>query len=148
MVKLYQTKHGDRNDNPSEQGNCFQACLASIFEQKLDDTINISMIPSQHNVYLDDQPWFIAVNKWLEQFGLSCVYIEVKDGLCMTKVDSYYIGEFNIVGQRETHACVCRGYDLIHDPIKDPPYMLDHMNMVGMYLFVPGHKSTENTKRL
>ena len=61
MIPIHQTLFG------SKEGNCFQACLASIFELSLEE------VP--HVMLKDD--WEAALEDWLIQFDLYYILAEV-----------------------------------------------------------------------
>jgi len=50
MKKVYQTKYG------KNEGNCFQACVASLFEMSLEEVPNFC--------------WYEPIEKWYENFIL------------------------------------------------------------------------------
>lgn len=66
MIPVYQTEFG-------HQGNCFSACLASIFELPLET------IPNFHTLASDNKEWHAAVRKWLSQYGFSYLSLNLKD---------------------------------------------------------------------
>ena len=61
MIPVHQTLFG------SKEGNCFQACLASIFELPLDQVPHVML----------EEDWPKALDEWLAQFDLYAVQAEV-----------------------------------------------------------------------
>lgn len=61
MKPIYQTRFGH------EEGNCFQACLASILELPLDAVPDV-MQPA-------DDAWLLRLNQWLRPQGWTAILI-------------------------------------------------------------------------
>ena len=99
-----------------DEGNCFQACVASIFELPLNDVPNFCSL-------LGECDWFKSLNKWLEYRGFYCLHFELNrldpwrppgmfilGGLsprapkCVLNLDDY------------CHAVVAVGGVILHDP--------------------------------
>ena len=59
MIKIWQTQFGDGN------GNCFQACVASILELTLNE------VPHFCRDYGKDWVW--QTGKWLQKWGLNII---------------------------------------------------------------------------
>jgi len=93
-----------------EGGNCFAACLASIFELPLDEVPNAALIWR-----LDDEDagarGHKLIDDWLAEVGLAKAGLDVGD--CHDwRPEGNWIGSYDsprLPG--ETHAVVCRGYD-------------------------------------
>lgn len=62
MIPVDQTKFGD-------EGNCYQACLASILE------IGIDEVPT----FSSSSNWVREVQQWLEQRGLAMLHVNVPE---------------------------------------------------------------------
>lgn len=81
MIKVFQTKYG-------EEGNCFAACIASLFEVEIDD------IPFLAD-YKDWDEYLNTINSTLRnKFGVILLYGEFKDWYDYIKdnyIDSHYI---------------------------------------------------------
>lgn len=88
MIPVYQTRHGP-------EGNCFEACLASILE------IGIEQVPV-FSGWDDLRKWLTARN-WLLEFGRS-------DGHAIASVQTL----------RGIHAVVCLDGQIVHDPSPRP----------------------------
>lgn len=102
MIKHYQTKWG------KNKGNCFQYAVASILELNPDD------VPDFCNLYQDD--WHEQFVKWLNQFGLSSVSIQINN----TDVD-YCFKDCLLLMCVENddgvnHAAIYKNKELTHDP--------------------------------
>lgn len=63
MKPVYQTKHG------APEGNCFNACVASILECSLDD------LPDLHEIEQTGQNWLVGLNDALRPMGYGVVHI-------------------------------------------------------------------------
>ena len=102
MIKVYQTKFG-------MEGNCFNACLASILE------VSIDKFPD----FKDEGTWYSSYQKWLRMYHLD--FVMVADW--SKEQTSFLAHVFAIVGgtsPRElAHAVVYYKNELIHDPHPD-----------------------------
>jgi len=62
---VYQTRYGKNH------GNCFQAALASLFEEELES------VPDFCNIYsIETNEWYEEFIKWLNKKGLGCITIK------------------------------------------------------------------------
>jgi len=140
MIKVYQTKFGGSDLPMKEQGDCFQACLASILEIPYD--LAFSCVygddkPKKGELF-EKQPWYIDFLKWLEQFGLASIYLEWKPTApTVTALLGYHIAECKSSTLRngDTHAVVIHDGDLVHDP--NPKSKVSGDDLLGVYLLVP-----------
>lgn len=106
MQFLHQTKFGKEN------GNCFAACVASLFGRPIED------IPDFHEVRVQGN-WWVAFENWLETYGLLPVMFDdpLPDGF---PLDCYYIvGGISPRAPDMLHACIGYGGEIIHDPHPD-----------------------------
>ena len=94
-------------------GNCFEACIASILELKLEEVPDFS-------AYSEDQTWVKKLNKWLSKRGL--VYFEVNIDVSCTndffKSRNFYhilIGD-TVGGGKLKHAVVGNNGKMVYDP--------------------------------
>ena len=67
MFKVNQTCFGGKDAPLEQQGNCFQACVAMVLQIPLEEAFDSRNIQ-------DDGDWVGEFNKWLERYGLGCVY--------------------------------------------------------------------------
>ena len=103
MKPVSQTIFGTRN------GNCLQACLASILEIPLDQCTDVSESP--------DEFWFDDLNGWLFEYGYSAIVTPFSESLEYVSNELYSIGVGPVRGL--PHACVFRGTELVHDPFPE-----------------------------
>lgn len=108
MKKVFQTIKN------FEQGNCTQACIASLLEVELDDIPNF-MIGGPNN-YHDN------MNRWMDQCGLCLISFTIDD--IRTLDDSYCIAK--VLSPRSTdpddpkyHSVVWYRGEIVHDPNDD-----------------------------
>jgi hypothetical protein len=109
MKAVFQTRYG------KEHGNCFQACLASILEMKLDD------VPDFCNIVKDPfYQWQIETNKWLRQFGLAMVTVDhnFNDDICNGFIEDCYIIATGNNHDGVRHCVVWRNGEIVHNPNK------------------------------
>lgn len=101
MIPVTQTTFGEG------EGNCLQACLASILD------VNIERIPW----FGEDSSWTIRMNEWLFQFDIVAIQVDV-DGF--TIVDSNLLGYHIIAGPSPRgdywHSVVGYKGKMVHDP--------------------------------
>lgn len=107
MIKVYQTKFGN-------EGNCFAACIASLFETQIDT------IPFLNDYKDDWEEYLIALNCVLRkefQVIMHCIEYEVwQEWFKSNYKDSYLIviGDSNKKGFE--HAVVYKNEKLYHNP--------------------------------
>ena len=131
MFTVDQTRFGGANAPKEQQGNCFQACVATVLQLPLEEAFDCRGI--------QDEDWIGEFNKWLEQYGLGCIYVfhttehPIKSmgmkGLSIAELMSETLYE----GER--HVVVMRGhYEVFHDP---NPNAKKQGELQGVYIFVP-----------
>jgi len=102
MKPVMQTEMGRR-------GNCFSACLASLFE------LGIADVPNFYDVGGDDaDAWWAAVRDWLRPRGFGVMSLSITPAL-LTKFEGYFI----VCGQSARdleHATIWRDGAMVHDP--------------------------------
>lgn len=140
MIKINQTRFGGSDKIEDEQGDCFQACLASILEIPYDQAFSCvkGYDKPKREELLEKQPWYIDFNKWLERFGLASIYLEWKPTIpAITILLGYHIAEVksSTLGNEDTHAVVIHNGDLVHDP--NPNSKVTGDDLLGVYLLVP-----------
>jgi len=128
MQKVFQTRFGGVDAEPKEQGNCFQACIATILGIPLDDAFDCIPFPPRK--------WFPAFNRWLKQYNLGCIFLEAKDGEvpCTLLVGTHIAECASTMESNTNHAIVMREGRYIHDP---NVYANGRGKLMGVYLFVP-----------
>lgn len=116
MIPIKQTRFGGSKDKPEEQGNCFQAALASIFEIPLEEAFDAT------TPELTDETWFAAFKEWLRPRGLSCIFLDLRDvepGVqaywwCL---DGIHLGEVDsVVHEGDGHMVVVQNGEVVHNP--------------------------------
>jgi len=105
MKKVYQTKFGAR------EGNCLQACIASILELTLEE------VPDFCSEF-EGEKYYEQFVKWLNKKGLSALPVNVEDDLNRPN----YKGCYLIVGGKNSdgvmHAVIYKDGKLVHNPNK------------------------------
>ena len=112
MIKVSQTKFGGHGSPLEEQGNCFQACVASILEIPLEEAFDCRPYP--------DGTWFDKFNEWLKPYGLYCIafdHTKEKPVTC-TQVAGYAIMDCmsTTLYHGEHHVVVILNQKVVHDP--------------------------------
>lgn len=100
MKPVDQTKFG------FPEGNCFEACVASILE------IPIEAVPR----YPDESSWFEFYQDWIKQFGLTLIDIDGSSGV---KPQGYSIMSGMSPRGKFMHATVALDGEMVHDPHSD-----------------------------
>ena len=130
MKKIYQTCFGGKDAPLEQQGNCFQACVATVLQMPLEEAFDARQGT--------DDEWFDEFIKWLEQYGLGCIWLEstkenpARCSACCgihimeCKSDTLYQGE--------SHVVVINEGLLFHDP---NPHAKEQGDIQGVYIFVP-----------
>ena len=109
MKPVFQTRYG------KDEGNCYQACLASIMEMELDE------VPDFCNLYPERGHWQLEANIWLRQFGLATVTIAPQFG------DDYitaYLKDCFLIATGDNsngvrHCVIWKNGITVHNPNKD-----------------------------
>lgn len=109
MKEVDQTKTG-------KDGNCFQACIASMLDLSLEE------VPDFVNLYSADD-WLPECSKWLRKIGLGIVAIGIEDSESRDIADlyytGYYIGDLKQATRPWNHVVIMRKTDIVHDPMPD-----------------------------
>ena len=100
MKKVYQTTFG-------AEGNCENACLASIFELNIDDIPKFSL--------KSDEAWNRDLDKWLRSRDLYRIIIKNN---YLWVPSGYSIGVVSSCAQY-SHAVVCKDGKIVWDPSFD-----------------------------
>ena len=117
--------------NQTTRSNCFQACVAFVLQMPLEEAFN-------HEPYSDEE-WFIEFNKWLKQYGLGCIFVEMstEKPVSTTSFEGIHIAECmsETLYNGVRHAVVIHNhFELLHDPL---PNAKEQGEMQGVYIFVP-----------
>ena len=129
MKEIKQTWLGGLDAPKNGDGNCFQACVASILEIPLEGSFN-------HGLFSDGE-WFEKFNEWLVQYGLASIFIECSSDnpLGSTKLRGIHIAEMETAESLLKHAVVIDGDKILHDPMPYPSGK--EYTCCGIYFFVP-----------
>lgn len=102
-------------------GDCFRACVASIFELPCAEVPNFV----EHHQWGRDSAFLLAVNIWTAQFGMRYVRLEWPESE-KANVQKWIVprGYHVIMGPSPRfpdtkHACVGWGKSVVHDPHPD-----------------------------
>ena len=129
MKKIEQTWLGGVDAPTNGEGNCFQACVASILEIPMEGSFN-------HGLFSDEE-WFEKFNEWLNQYGLASIFIECNPDkpLNSTPLRGIHIAEMETAESLLKHAVVIDGDRIIHDPM--PCLSNKEYTCCGIYFFIP-----------
>ncbi len=105
MKKVYQTKFG------AEEGNCFQACVASVLEFALEEVPDFC-------TEFEGEKYYEQFVKWLNECGFSAIPINVDADLDRPN----YKGCYLVVGGKNKdnvmHSVIYKDGVLVHNPNK------------------------------
>jgi hypothetical protein len=138
MKKVYQTRFSGTDSPVSAQGNCFQACIASIFEIPLEEAFDCVPYFRKDDVGkpVDESLEFIELNKWLLKYGFQTIYIQAFPLPRMTTLRGFHLLEVEstTLKKGDTHMVVTHNGDIVHDPNANAKEI---GKVVGFYLIVP-----------
>lgn len=103
MKPIMQTAFGSN-------GNCFSACLASIFELPIENVPNFFKVAGH-----DETLWWAAVRDWLRPLGFGVMSLQLSDQSLLAAFEGWLI----VCGESSRgiqHATIWRNGKLIHDP--------------------------------
>ena len=131
MEPVFQTKFGGSEAPESEQGNCYAACLASIFEVGLED------VPDFTGTIMGGG-WFFVLQKWLKARNLSLLildvgtkFIDLPAGYSIASVKSH-----TLANPDDGHVVVLHNGQLVHDPQpKNAGMSWDEYEVTGYEVF-------------
>jgi len=139
MIKIFQTRFGGLDKPTNEQGNCFQACIASILEIPLKEAFDCTPYgPSEKGTPVEKDSWYVDFNKWLAERGLASIYLECSRVVpAVTQILGYHLAEVKSTTLKngESHCVVIHNGNLVHDPNPNSKANLDYV--FGVYLIVP-----------
>lgn len=124
MIPVMQTCYGPVD------GNCFEACLASVLECELGE------IPRQPDgLGTDLTSWFQELTEWLGWRGLGYVQVQMRHDQIAVYPTGDWIAMLDVPGHAFGHAVVCRGDKVIHDPDQRfGPGRADLQRLEGMFV--------------
>ncbi len=102
MKPVYQTKFGD-------EGNCLEACLASLLEIPIEDVPTLEPQPG------DTVHWIDKMNNFLRQYGITTMFFQ--PNLPVPKNTYYLISGISPRGL--DHATIGKNGVIVHDPHPD-----------------------------
>lgn len=129
MKPVFQTKFGGSDAPESEQGNCIQAAIASLFELKLEQAPDFTGC-------ITNGKWFLIFESWLKERNLELV-TAAKEGT-IPPTNSYYLQAVKSTTLKEGdgHIVVCKNGQVVHDP---NPRATTVGEFEELWLFVPIH---------
>ncbi len=128
MIPVYQTRFGGGDTPPAEQGNCWQAAVASVLDLPLDDAFD----QTKHD-WRDPVPWYDAWLKWLARYSLATVYVQGMGKV--TTPYGYHLADVDSVTiPGGLHIVVVKDGEVVHDP---NPHAETVGDIKGVHLFVP-----------
>lgn len=132
MIPVYQTKFGGSDDPIEEQGNCFQAALASVLEIPLEEAFD----PIREST---EDRWYFDFIKWLEKYNLSIIYIQSSPDkpVPVTTYEGYHIAftkSVSLPNPSDGHCVVMKDGEFVHDP---NPRNTRYGEEEGFLIFVP-----------
>lgn len=99
----------DQDKFGSPGGNCFSACVASLFE-----------IPLEEVPYFMDSPnWWDSFLEWLETRGWTALSLPLVDSSMVPPGLHILSGQSPRFTRRSLHAVVAKGRKIVHDPHPD-----------------------------
>ncbi len=110
MKKVYQTRFGGADSPECEQGNCMQACFASLFEIELNEAPDFTG-------GIVNGKWFLILERWLEKRNLELSFINVKGTIPPMK--GYYIQtakSTTLANPDDGHVVIFQNGKLVHNP--------------------------------
>lgn len=144
MKPVNQTTFGGWDKPQEERGDCFAACVASIFEIPLEAAFQLTEIADRNDV--DGDIWWAEFNAWLAPLGLGAMLINYEGApVPHTEMPGYYLATVNstTLAEGEGHHTVV-GFQgkVVHNPNpndsrnrSDPPEPL--YNVLDVILFIP-----------
>lgn len=112
-----------------EKGDCFRACLASIFE------FNIEKMPNFWELTQDSFEFWKLVNQWTSEFlGIKCILISINDETKFYIEDLLCIAIGKVERSGDEHAVVWKN-GMIHDPHPSRDGLYGDIN--NFVVFVP-----------
>jgi len=92
-------------------GNCFSACLASLFELPLEEVPNFFTVAGPY----DDAAWWSAVRDWLRPRGYGIMFNDLRDPEHLKLFEGYFIVSGKS-SRNVDHATIWKDGVMVHDP--------------------------------
>ena len=92
-------------------GNCFSACLASLFELPLEKVPNFFTVAGPY----DDAAWWAAVRDWLRPRGYGIMFNNLRDPEHLKLFEGYFIVSGKS-SRNVDHATIWKDGVMVHDP--------------------------------
>ncbi len=131
MKPVDQTKFGGINAPVDEQGNCWQAAVASVLEIPLEEAFDVR----QHDQ--GELHWWGIWLAWLAGYGLGCLFFPWNEATGPgTEAVGYHMAETESMTLKngETHVVVLKDGEVVHDPNAKAEAV---GKIIGVYMFVP-----------
>jgi hypothetical protein len=110
MIETKQTKFGDH-------GNCFAACIASLFELPLDDVPDFCSLPPD---------WWRGLQDWLKRKGLCAIEVRLEPK-CLVWSEGCNCILTGTSPRGRPHSViaktVCGGFEYVFDPHPDNTFL-------------------------
>ena len=109
MIKVYQTEFSTpkKGGEIRSRGNCFGACIASIFERRSDQVPRFQDLPG-------DGSWFRMAQEFVNSLGYKLGVVNVKDGESCP--DGYLIASGPSPRGKWGHSVIYFDGKMVHDP--------------------------------
>ena len=111
MKPVFQTKFGGSDHDEEEQGNCIQACLASIFEIELEEAPDFTG-------EIKNGKWWDHMQEWLAKRNLAVMGIDIcsppPPGIGIMSCKSIKLKD-----PEDGHVVVVKDGKIIHNPTED-----------------------------
>ncbi len=111
MIPVFQTKFGGSDKPEEEQGDCLQACIASIFEIPLAEAPDFTGD-------ITTGKWWDHLIAWCKIRGMFPMTIRrISYGGTFLPIDTWYIGSYkSLTLPGDLHVVVCYDAEIMHDP--------------------------------
>jgi len=119
MKPVYQTRFGGSDAPEEEQGNCMEACLASIFECTLGDVPDFAG-------NITGAGRFLQLQRWLAERNLSLLMLPAKPVDAPAGYSMVAVKSKTLPNPDDGHMVVAKNGLLVHDPNPNSKGPLDH----------------------
>lgn len=143
MKPVFQDKFGEKD------GNCLQACVASIMEVPLESVPHFCLLAEGEG---ESRDWFQIFSDWCVEQEVGMIFIPAVYPVCIANV--YAIASFDVKGSNIPHAVVVRchydakrtgeghaawWYEIVHDPDPGSPFI----RVIDFTVLIPSKKGTD-----